>query len=494
MANGNQNSFEVWTCPNCEAKNKTQRCIVCGTNRPLRQYTSPQYVPDRNSKGFQGAYSPERMPERPKVEKIFKWLPILIIVGILVVFALIIGMIGIGKAFITNYYNESKKTSEGSFTEEDLPIGRSSSLPSTSSIDNSDLLSSNTLDGAFCPHEWSEATCSLPEHCEKCGETRGTNLDHSWIDATCLTAMSCESCGETSGTPLEHEWGEATYSSPSTCLQCGTQAVATFAYSPLTSTEGLRSDGTVLLNSVVIYGTGITEIPSWKDVVSLSYCYGDVAAVRRDGTVVSNRDNYAPPYETEEWHNIVSVACGSGFIVGLKNDGTVISSGDFPYDISTWENIVSIAAGIDHLVGLKADGTVIATGNNEYGQCDVEGWTNIKSISTGDSNTFGVHNDGTVTTVGYDSWNQCDVSGWRNIVSVAVGSSHTLGLKEDGTVVAVGYSGNGQCEVSGWRDIVAISAGYANSFGVTKDGKVKSQGYQIGDARNWSGMMVWQPD
>lgn len=126
MVNGNQKSFEVWTCPNCEAKNKGQRCIVCGTSRPLRQYKSPQYVPERNSKGFQGAYSPKRTPEPPKEEKAFKWLPILIIVEIIVIIAIVIGIFYIGKAFITNHFNESQEISEGSIAETSIEFTEAS--------------------------------------------------------------------------------------------------------------------------------------------------------------------------------------------------------------------------------------------------------------------------------------------------------------------------------------------------------------------------------
>ena len=34
-------------------------------------------------------------------------------------------------------------------------------------------------------HTWQEATCTLPETCSACGETRGEALGHTWIEATC---------------------------------------------------------------------------------------------------------------------------------------------------------------------------------------------------------------------------------------------------------------------------------------------------------------------
>lgn len=92
---------------------------------------------------------------------------------------------------------------------------------------------------AFCNHTWIPASCTTPETCSKCGETRGEAAGHKVIDATCTTMKSCEVCGVTWGTPLGHKWQEATYDTPKTCRVCGV-------------TEGTPL--TVEINDIVAFG------------------------------------------------------------------------------------------------------------------------------------------------------------------------------------------------------------------------------------------------
>ena len=75
----------------------------------------------------------------------------------------------------------------------------------------------------FCAHEFTEATCTEPQICSKCGKTEGDPLGHDWIDATCGEPKTCERCGETEGEPTgDHTWVEATCTEPKTCSVCGT--------------------------------------------------------------------------------------------------------------------------------------------------------------------------------------------------------------------------------------------------------------------------------
>ena len=70
-------------------------------------------------------------------------------------------------------------------------------------------------------HQWRDATCTEPETCTECGETRGKALDHRWIAATCTEPEFCARCGETRGEPLGHDWKEATCTEPEICSRCG---------------------------------------------------------------------------------------------------------------------------------------------------------------------------------------------------------------------------------------------------------------------------------
>lgn len=83
----------------------------------------------------------------------------------------------------------------------------------------------------YCPHdEWSDATCTEPKTCVKCGKTEGEALGHDWKDATCTEPKTCQRCGETEGEALGHKPGEwsssvnalsAKRSSEQKCTVCG---------------------------------------------------------------------------------------------------------------------------------------------------------------------------------------------------------------------------------------------------------------------------------
>lgn len=82
------------------------------------------------------------------------------------------------------------------------------------------LLCAGVLAGCSCHHEWTEATCTAPKTCSKCGAAEGDALGHSWKPADCVTAKTCSRCGLTEGSPLGHTWAEATCTAPKTCTVC----------------------------------------------------------------------------------------------------------------------------------------------------------------------------------------------------------------------------------------------------------------------------------
>ncbi len=69
-------------------------------------------------------------------------------------------------------------------------------------------------------HEWKDATCEEPKHCD-CGAEEGEALGHKWTDATCTAPKTCSVCGETEGEALGHTWTDATCTTPKTCSACG---------------------------------------------------------------------------------------------------------------------------------------------------------------------------------------------------------------------------------------------------------------------------------
>ena len=83
------------------------------------------------------------------------------------------------------------------------------------------LLMSVLMTGCCLQHDWTEADCTTPKTCAKCGKTEGEALGHTWVDATCAEPKTCSICGETEGEALEHTWVDATCSAPKTCSVCG---------------------------------------------------------------------------------------------------------------------------------------------------------------------------------------------------------------------------------------------------------------------------------
>ena len=70
-------------------------------------------------------------------------------------------------------------------------------------------------------HDFRSASCTEPETCVKCGETRGEALGHEWSVATCLQPEHCARCGLTRGEALGHDWEYPTLERGKTCTRCG---------------------------------------------------------------------------------------------------------------------------------------------------------------------------------------------------------------------------------------------------------------------------------
>lgn len=74
-----------------------------------------------------------------------------------------------------------------------------------------------------CEHTFSEATCSTPATCTKCGSTKGSALGHDFLDATYKDPKICTRCGTTEGDPVgehTHVFKKATCTSPKICRIC----------------------------------------------------------------------------------------------------------------------------------------------------------------------------------------------------------------------------------------------------------------------------------
>ena len=70
-------------------------------------------------------------------------------------------------------------------------------------------------------HQWVSASCTEPERCSGCGETKGAPLGHDWADATCTEDQKCRVCGAAGDPALGHRWIPATKDLPECCSNCG---------------------------------------------------------------------------------------------------------------------------------------------------------------------------------------------------------------------------------------------------------------------------------
>jgi len=79
-------------------------------------------------------------------------------------------------------------------------------------------------------HNWdrSEATCTAPKKCTRCGTVAQNALGHSWdrSAATCTAGQKCTRCGAGGQAALGHNWNRsaATCTDAKSCTRCGTVA------------------------------------------------------------------------------------------------------------------------------------------------------------------------------------------------------------------------------------------------------------------------------
>ncbi len=90
----------------------------------------------------------------------------------------------------------------------------SSTASSRASKNNSVPYSSKNGVTGSCTHQWSNATCTTPQKCKKCGISQGSALGHQWLNATCTAPQKCQKCSATQGSALGHQYSNGY------CIRC----------------------------------------------------------------------------------------------------------------------------------------------------------------------------------------------------------------------------------------------------------------------------------
>ncbi len=136
-------------------------------------------------------------------------------------------------------------------------------------------------------HAYDEATCTEAAICARCGFSHGEPLGHVFLPATCLEPEICARCGQEQGKPLGHDYSEPTYQSPAICLRCGHEdgepLPAALKDVPLNE----LSVGTPMPYTTASYEDHAVDVTGTAEIV--------------DYTVFEGDETF-PPREGYEWH------------------------------------------------------------------------------------------------------------------------------------------------------------------------------------------------
>lgn len=249
----------------------------------------------------------------------------------------------------------------------------------------------------------------------------------------------------------------------------------------------LTSEGKVLFAGQNTSGQG--NVGAWSGVKHIFGTDGYTLGLTSEGRVLAVGDGLpVSPQKLagDNWRDIVDLALSDRHIAALKSDGTVITDGDAEYldkfenCTSEWQGVKSISAGEGFTVGLCFGGRILSAGENGFGQCDTQNWSNVVWVSAGRSAVSGLRADGKVYSAGaqrispeqasrlFDSpklirtergmsYLLTDTSMLSDIVAVINAPEHTLAIDKGGQMFALGLDGDGQCSVSGFSMFGNIS-------------------------------------
>ena len=251
---------------------------------------------------------------------------------------------------------------------------------------------------------------------------------------------------------------------------------------------GLAMDGTVRFAGQNLSGQG--DVDGWKSIKSIFGNEKFTIGLGWDGSLTATRiRSDAPDLSPEEirhwnaclneiqtsplWQDIEQVAVSDHHVAALRRNGTVVTVGDLDYRMACgavdgplsielpWPRVRSITAGSGYTVGLCYGGTVVAYGTNRQGQCDTGNWSQIVAVDCGYAHTVGLRADGHAVScgmqqtgrVGLDSdedngYTPCQTATWQDIIAIRCGAHHTVAVSRSGHLYACGRYTDGQCDVS----------------------------------------------
>ena len=192
----------------------------------------------------------------------------------------------------------------------------------------------------FRNHRFAAATCTEPETCMRCGETRGDALGHDFLPATCSEPEVCTRCGETRGIALGHDFLPATCTAPETCARCGATRGEPLGH---LLTEATYQSAAICLRCGYVEGEALTAACADLDCTYLEvgkpYPYTTASyedhAIDVTGTVeildhnVFSGDETFPPRDGYEWHVVTVQLKFSGEDAQRNGMQSAMTYGDY---------------------------------------------------------------------------------------------------------------------------------------------------------------------
>lgn len=161
-------------------------------------------------------------------------------------------------------------------------------------------------------------------------------------------------------------------------------------------TVGLRNDHTVVCSGDNQLGQ--CEVSKWENVVDVEAGNTCTLAVTEEGTVivagtVENKE------EIESWTEVKKIVSSRGFTAALKQDGTVVSN-SLNDEVKDWINIVDLECSEDNIIALDASGKVHVVGDNRYGQINTEHWSDGVAVACGNGYVVYLNKNGQLSGLG----------------------------------------------------------------------------------------------
>ena len=212
---------------------------------------------------------------------------------------------------------------------------------------------------------------------------------------------------------------------------------------------GLCSDGTVTFNGT-LDSKELEKLRSWRNVETLTGFNEKLAAITKDGKVLTLNFEEELSSQVEKWDNIVSVFFWNDFVVGLRRDGRMeLAVCEDPFfeelnleDVKNWRDVEQIHGTVHSmtpwLVAKTSSGKVYSL-SADYGNEELNAIANLsepindaRSVGTSGIINSCVHKDGSITVWGPGSDSVLPMHLARRDYVYSLGE---FALTKDGTLI-----------------------------------------------------------